>query len=180
VLVSKKPILSPGDTKGLRVRIFDSETLKQFWRDLGAIPVFVPWADVNVALDGGPVDVLPTHHALVYSLGFCKKAKYVTHIGEMPSILVVAMNESKYQMLSPAHQEAIQKACHKAGQKFSGFVKDTEEKNEQLTMDKFNAIHINTGNEPWKEKLNHTTDQLIKKGILSRDVWQEVEKTRPR
>ena len=180
VLVSKRPILSPKDVKGLKVRIFDSDILQRFWQDLGATPVFVPWADVNDALNDDQVDVLPTHHALVYSLGFCKKAKYVTHIGEFPSILGVAMNESKYQMLSPDHQAAIKKACQKAGQKFSDYVRDMEEKNEQLTMENFNAIHINTGGDPWKEKLGHTTDQLIKEGILSGDVWQEVERTRAR
>ena len=180
VLVSRRPIFSPKDIKGLKVRIFDSQILKRFWQDIGAKPVFVPWADVNYALDKGHVDVLPTHHALVYSLGFCKKAKYVTHIGEMPSILGVAMNESKFQMLSPDNQEGIKKACKKAGKKFSDFVKEMEEKNEQLTMENFKAVYINTGSQPWKEKLSHTTDQLIKEGILSRDVWQEVQGTRSR
>ena len=180
VLVSRRPIFSPKDIKGLKVRIFDSQILKRFWQDIGAKPVFVPWADVNYALDKGHVDGLPTHHALVYSLGFCKKAKYVTHIGEMPSILGVAMNESKFQMLSPDNQEGIKKACKKAGKKFSDFVKEMEEKNEQLTMENFKAVYINTGSQPWKEKLSHTTDQLIKEGILSRDVWQEVQGTRSR
>lgn len=113
VLVSRTPIFTPKDMKGSKVRIFESQILKRFWQDIGAIPVFVPWAEVNYALDEGHVDVLPTHHALVYSLGFCKKAKYVIHIGEMPSILGVAMNESKFHMLSPDHQEGIEKACEK-------------------------------------------------------------------
>lgn len=55
-----------------------------------------------------------------------------------------------------------------------------EEKNEQLTIENFKAVYINTGSEPWKEKLSHTTDHLIKEGILSIQVWQEVERTRSR
>jgi TRAP-type C4-dicarboxylate transport system substrate-binding protein len=178
VLVSKTPVFSPDDLKGLKVRIYASEVLKAYWQNLGATPVFVPWSDVNNAMESGQIDVLPTHHALVYSLGFCKHAKFVTHIGDMPAILGVAMNVKKYQLLSPKNQASIKKASLISGEKFSNFVKDMEEKNEDLTMKAFGAVYINAGSEPWKKGLDHTREQLIHQGILSREIWQEVLRTR--
>lgn len=180
VLVSKVPIFSPRDIKGLKVRIFDSKILDRYWRDIGAVPVFVPWADVKYALNRGHIDVLPTHNALVYSLGFCETAKYVTKVGEIPSILGVAMNEAKYQLLSPKHQEAIRAACFKAGSRFSNFVSKMDDKNEKLAMAHFKAVYINTGPAPWKDKLNLTRERLMEAGILSREVWDEVQKARPK
>lgn len=178
VLVSKTPVFSPDDVKGLKIRIYKSEVLKAYWQNLGATPVFVAWADVNDALENGEIDVLPTHHALVYSLGFCKHAKFITHIGSMPSILGVAMNVKKYQLLSPKNQTSIKKACLISGEKFSHFVKDMEEKNEDLTMKAFGAVYINTGSEPWIRGLDNTREQLLRKGILSSEIWQEVLRTR--
>ena len=96
----------------------------------------------------------------------------------MPSILGVAMNVKKYQLLSPKNQTSIKKACLISGEKFSHFVRDMEEKNEDLTMKAFGAVYINTGSEPWKRGLDHTREQLLRKGILSSEIWQEVLRTR--
>lgn len=178
VLVSKTPLFSPDDIKGLKIRIYKSKVLHAYWQNLGAVPVFVPWADVNEAMEKGEIDVLPTHHALVYSLGFCRHAKFVTHIGSMPSILGVAMNVKKYQLLSPKNQASIKKACLISGEKFSHFVRHMEKQNEDLTMKAFDAVYINTGSEPWKRGLDHTREQLFHKGVLSPEMWQEVLRTR--
>jgi len=45
VLLSRTPIISPGDVKGLKVRIYASDVLAEFWENMGAIPVKIPWAN---------------------------------------------------------------------------------------------------------------------------------------
>ena len=74
------------------------------------------WEETNKALCKDDIEAMPSYKALVYPLKFCQHARYVTEIGDISSIQCVAMNETKYQLLSPGIQNAIEEACNKAGE----------------------------------------------------------------
>ena len=69
VLVSKKPIFSPADVNGRRVRVSKSKTLKAYWEYLGAKPVFVPFEKADEALRTGDIDIMPCYKAHAYPMG---------------------------------------------------------------------------------------------------------------
>ena len=105
--------------RGLKVRIFESPLLARFWEELGAKPVVIPWPKLRRAWLKGEVDLLPTQKAHLYPLGFCRRGRFVTLIGDVPPQLMVAVNEARYNCLPPGVQTALVEACDAAGDFFS-------------------------------------------------------------
>jgi len=179
VLVSRKPIFSPADVKGCRVRIFDSEVLKAYWKYLGAIPVFVPFEQANEALGSGEIDIMPSYKAHVYPMGFCRNARFVTEVGDVASVVCVAMNEEKYQLLPPGAQSGLISSCDRAGDKFSTLVMAQAQSGEAKNISENNAVHIKADIRPWQAPLAHIKEKMILEGSLARELCGAIDGMHP-
>ncbi len=175
VLVSTKPITCPQETEGLRVRIFDAPILARFWEQMGAEPVTVNWPDVKKAWDNGEFDILPTHKAHLYPLGFCRRGRFVTLLDDIPPALAVAVNDQKYSALPPGVQHALCKACDAAGDYFSEIIRQAEPENQAANMAEYGAVYLKVDLDPWREKARKIIDDLVKKGELSHAVRDAVQ-----
>jgi len=175
VLVSRRPICTPEDVKGLKVRIFDCEHLRIFWEEMGAIPVVVPWSKVRKAISSGKVDVLPTSKAFVYQNGFCSNARYVTVLGDIPSIMGVFITETKFSSFSPEVQHALERACDSAGNIFSLNLFHIEKKNERLNMSRYKAAYLKVDLSPWWLAVSRIRKKLTDQGILPEQTFREIE-----
>ena len=176
VLVSRRPICTPEDVKGLKVRIYDCEHLRIFWDEMGAIPVVVPWSKVRKAIASGQVDVVPTKKALIYHNGFCGHAKYVTILGDIPEIMGVFITETKYSSFSSEVQHALEKACDSAGNIFSLNLYHIEKKNERLNMSRYKAAYLKVDLSPWRLAVSRIRKKMTDQGILPEQTLKEIEK----
>jgi TRAP-type C4-dicarboxylate transport system substrate-binding protein len=166
VLAANRPVVTPSDLRGLKVRIVDSPLMGRFWRALGARPVAVPWADVSAALRSGDIDVLPTHRAHLFPLKFCRFMRFVTLLGDLPPVLSVAVNEAKYQVLRPDVQNALLEACDRAGDFFSEHIRWSEAENETLNIARFKAAYLKVALDPWQAAVVRVRGDLLAEGLL--------------
>jgi len=166
VLASNRPVVNPSDLRGRRVRVVDSSLMRRFWQGLGARPVTVPWAEVSAALRTGDIDVLPTHKAHLYPLKFCRHLRFVTRLGDLPPLLSVAVNETKYQILRPDIQNALLEACDRAGDYFSEHVRLADVDNEALNMARFKAVYLKIDINPWRTSAQQIFKDLLAEGLL--------------
>jgi TRAP-type C4-dicarboxylate transport system substrate-binding protein len=178
VLVCKTPITHPGEIKGLRVRIF-APILARFWEELGAKPIVVPWVQVKSAWEKGEFDLLPTHKAHLYPLGFCPKGRFVTLLGDVPPAMAVAVNENKYTALPPSMQDHLNQACDAAGDYFTELVRQAERENEAANMAEHGAVYMTVDLTPWKKEARRAIDKLVRTGQLAPEVWQAVRQVDP-
>ncbi len=178
VLASRRPIFEPEDLAGLRTRVQDIPVLGAFWREMGAEPVVVPWADVKGALERGEVDAVSTHRAHLWPLGFCEHARYVTCLDDVRPVLAVAMNAVKFQALPPDVQSAVIEACDAAGDAFTEMVTRAEDENERLNAARYRAAYIRVALEPWRVRVAEARGRLLERGELPREVWSEIEALR--
>jgi len=176
VLVSRRPICTPEDVKGLKVRIFDCEHLRIFWDEMGAIPVVVPWSKVRKAIASGQVDVLPTSKAFVYQNGFCSNARYVTILGDIPAIMGVFITETKYSSFSSEVQHALEKACDSAGNIFSLNLYHIEKKNVRLNMSRYKAAYLKVDLSSWRLAVSRIRKKMTDQGTLPEQTLREIEK----
>ncbi len=174
VLASNRPLVSPQDLRGLKVRVVENQLMQRFWQALGARPVAVAWSEVRAALQSGEIDVLPTHKAHLYPLKFCRHARYVTLLGDLPPVLSVAVNEAKYQILSPEIQKALLEACDRAGIFFSRHVRQSELENEQLNSRRYQAAYLKVSLDPWQEAVARARRDLLAEGLLDSDTVAAV------
>jgi TRAP-type C4-dicarboxylate transport system substrate-binding protein len=174
VLAANRPVVTPGDLRGLKVRIVDSPLMRRFWRDLGARPVAVPWAEVGSALRSGDIDVLPTHRAHLYPLRFCRHLRFVSLLGDLPPLLSLAINEAKYQILQPDIQNALQKACDRAGDFFSEHVRQADAASEALNIARFKAAYLKIALDPWRSAAVRIRADLLAEGLLDQPTLAAI------
>jgi TRAP-type C4-dicarboxylate transport system substrate-binding protein len=98
------------DLKGLRLRAPSAAQAKQI-QYMGAVPIAAPITEVYPGLERGTMDgaMVPFTTILDFRLG--EVAKGFTISGPIfgRSVFLIAMNEKKYQSLSPANRAAIDK-----------------------------------------------------------------------
>ena len=174
VLIASRPIRHPGDIRDLRVRITESGSLARFWRLLGAQPVAVPWAGIKKALRDGRIDVVPTHKSHLYPLGFCRYARYVTLLGDVPPVLGIGVNRIKYQALVPAIQDVLRSASIAAGDYFTTLVRQTEKANEHMNIRRYRAVYLNIDPHPWRQATQAVLERLLSRQALPREAWNEL------
>jgi TRAP-type C4-dicarboxylate transport system substrate-binding protein len=170
VLAANRPVVTPVDLRGLKVRIVDSRLMRRFWQALGARPVTVPWTEVGAALQAGDIDVLPTHKAHLYPLEFCRHMRFVSLLGDLPPVLSVAVNEAKYQVLRPDIQKALLDACDRAGDFFSAHIRQAEAENEALNIARFKTAYLKVSLDPWRAVVARARDDLLAEGLLDAET----------
>jgi TRAP-type C4-dicarboxylate transport system substrate-binding protein len=179
VLAANRPVVTPGDLRGLKIRIVDSRLMRRFWQALGARPVAVPWAEVGAALRAGDIDVLPTHKAHLYPLEFCRHTRFVSLLGDLPPVLSVAVNEAKYQILRPDIQNALLDACERAGDFFSAHVRQAEAENEALNIARFKTAYLKVALDPWRAAVALARADLLTEGLLDSETAAMVAAAEP-
>lgn len=175
VIISQRPIITPRDAKGLRVRIYESEILEKFWGKMGAIPVVVPYSGIRQAIASGKVDAVPLFKALLYRQGFCRNTRFVTVLGDLACTMGVFITEKKYASFPHEIQNSLKKACDSAGDIFSLTVKQAEVKNEKLNMSRYGAVYLKVDLEPWRLETLRIRRELMAEKMLSRTAWDAME-----
>ena len=113
-LGATKPLVSPADFRGAKIRSVESPILVAGLRALGADPTPLPIGDVYNALRSGTVDGMEANLGLVQTFKFYEVAKFITanvNLWPFPTALVV--NQSVWDGLTAEQQGWITEAADK-------------------------------------------------------------------
>lgn len=99
VLSSNKPIRSPEDMKGQKIRINSSKVNQAIMRALGAIPQTLAFSEVYQALQTGVVDGTDGNLPNLYTQKQYEVQKYVALTNHTYSVYVVVTNKSFWDAL---------------------------------------------------------------------------------
>jgi TRAP-type C4-dicarboxylate transport system substrate-binding protein len=179
VLVSRKPITAPQEIKGLRVRVPREGITAHFWRKMGAKAVVVPWREVKATLAAKEIDVLPTHKAHLLPLGFCRHARYVTLLGDIPAAVGLAVNETKYQTLPPDLQNTVVDTFMGASDEFTQTILAEEARNEVLNIERNDSVYLKVNLAGWQAAAARIRQELLSEGLLPQAVWEAIVQLEP-
>jgi TRAP-type transport system periplasmic protein len=113
---SKKPIKSPEDLKGMKIRVVGSPIFSDMFTALGANPTQMSWADAQPALASGAVDGQENPLFLFTVLKMHTVGqKFVTTWGYMADPLVFVVNKEIWASWTPADQAIVKQAAVDAG-----------------------------------------------------------------
>jgi tripartite ATP-independent transporter DctP family solute receptor len=104
---SKKPITSPEDMKGLKIRTMGLDTHKAVVSALGGQPAVIAWTEVYTALQTGVADGQMNPVPIISFAKFNEVQKYLTLSGHLFAPYVWVMNKDFYDSLSPAEKGVI-------------------------------------------------------------------------
>ncbi|MDM0068942.1 DctP family TRAP transporter solute-binding subunit [Variovorax sp. J31P207] len=113
---SKKPIKTPEDLKGMKVRVVGSPIYSDMFSALGANPTQMSWADAQPALASGAVDGQENPLFLFTVLKMHTVGqKFVTTWGYVCDPLVFVVNKEVWASWTPADQAIVRQAALDAG-----------------------------------------------------------------
>ncbi|MFZ3109582.1 MAG: TRAP transporter substrate-binding protein [Rectinemataceae bacterium] len=146
---SKRPVKTPADLKGLKIRVQESELMMGLVSAFGAVPTPMAYGEVYSALQTGVVDGAENNWASYFSTSHYEVAKYFTldEHTRVPEIII----GSKISLgrLSKADQDLIRQAAADA----VNFQRSEWAKYEQISIDKVKAggsqISTVTDKAPW-------------------------------
>jgi tripartite ATP-independent transporter DctP family solute receptor len=141
---SKRPITSPDDMKGLKIRTMGLETHKAIVSALGAQPAAIAWTEVYTALQTGVADGQMNPVPIISFAKFNEVQKYLTLSGHLFAPYVWVMNKDFYNGLTPAEKNVIGyavKSAIVAGRGVSRAIESSDRGLEGLAKDmKINAL----------------------------------------
>ncbi len=112
-LTSKKPVASPDDMKGMKVRITNKLRQKVF-QAFGANPVPMSIKEVYGALQTGTVEAQENPLGTIWGTNFYEVQDYLNLTGHVWSYFVISANNDFYEGLSADHRKIFDTELEKA------------------------------------------------------------------
>ena len=111
---SKRPIKTPADLKGLKIRTMENPMHIAFFKELGANPTPMSWGELYTALQQGTVDAEENPYAMIDDGKFYEVQKYVSETGHVFSYEILIANKKFMDKLPADLREVVVDAAHKA------------------------------------------------------------------
>jgi tripartite ATP-independent transporter DctP family solute receptor len=121
-----RPIHTPADMEGLRIRCMTVPIHMTMVKSLGAAPTPISWSELYTALQTGVVDGQENAPYVVILGKLQEVQKYYSLDHHLLNIALFMMNEKIFQSLSPEDQWTMLHAGREAQLAFLGVIKATE------------------------------------------------------
>jgi len=111
---SKRPVRSPADMKGLKIRTMSIPLHMGVIDSLGGAATPIAWVEVYTALQTGVVDGQMNPVPIINLAKFYEVQKYITLTNHLYAPYVWVMNDKWFKALSPSEKEVIVDAAYTA------------------------------------------------------------------
>jgi TRAP-type C4-dicarboxylate transport system substrate-binding protein len=177
VTVTKTPIKTVSDLKGVKMRMANDKTGVEVWTHLGTEVRVLGWAETYDGISKGIVNAATSPVALVESMRFQEVAPVITRTDEYWQSIAFMMNQKAFDRLPKDQQAALLKA-HGDAAKYSADLMGKETK-ESLARMKAKGVTYNEID--LKPFVKHMLDFYKAKeasGELPKGFMDVVEQTR--
>jgi len=107
-----RPIKSPADMKGLKLRTQQNRLHMKYFSDLGANPTPLPFTEIYNALATNLVDGQENPLSLITTNKFYEQQKFVSKTDHVYSSVPVYYSKMKWDKLSPEVQKQVRNTVH--------------------------------------------------------------------
>ncbi|MBR9979496.1 MAG: DctP family TRAP transporter solute-binding subunit [Desulfatitalea sp.] len=112
---SKRPIETPDDLKGLRIRVVGNPLFMETFRQMGADPVNMNWGDAQTAFQQGVVEGQENPVGVLIPVQIWQYHQYVTMWNYLVDPLIIYWNKRQWEDFPADIQKAILSAAEEAG-----------------------------------------------------------------
>lgn len=111
---SNKPIRTPEDLKGQKIRVQPADVLKTMFNTWGAQPTSIDFAELYTALEQGVVEGHENPYSVIYGSKASEVQKYITESSHGTNVSVAAINADFFEELPKDLQEDVVSAAEEA------------------------------------------------------------------
>ena len=113
-LTANRPVRTPEELNGLRLRVPNVPLFVAVWSALGARPTPMAFGEVFTSLQTGVIDAQENPLALIKSASFFEVQKYVNRTEHVRSWIYLAIGQKSYNKLNADQKAALQEAAKRA------------------------------------------------------------------
>lgn len=124
---SKKPVLTPADLKGMKIRTPPAFAYQAFVEAAGGNAVTIAFAELVMAMKQGVVDGQENPVGTIYSLKLYETQKYMTIVNYTYSSMVHLVNKKSWDKLTPDQQKIVTEESFAAAKLARKLLRDAEE-----------------------------------------------------
>lgn len=171
-LTSNKPIRTPEDAKGLKMRVPNVPLFVDAWKAVGANPQVMAFSEVFTALQQGVIDAQENPYDLIYSAGFYEVQKYVNETEHVNGWVYVVLGKKQFDSLSKDLQDAVLAAAKEtqtyADELFNKEIADYKNKVQEKGMKIISDVD--------KEAFQKAMESAVKKSLNDEqyDLYQRI------
>lgn len=110
-LTSNRPITSPAELNGLKLRVPNVPLFVDVWQSLGASPTPMAFSEVFTSLQNGVLEAQENPLALIRSANFNEVQSHVNKTEHVRSWIYLTIAESTWAKLSDADKQAVETAA---------------------------------------------------------------------
>lgn len=114
ITTNRKPIYTPADLKGFRLRVPQSTPSIEGFKTLGATPMPLPFGEIYTALQQGLADGQENPVALVFHNKLYEVQKYLSLTNHQLFIQALLISEKRWRKLSPEHKKILIESAKEA------------------------------------------------------------------
>ena len=105
-VIGNKPVRTPADLKGLKIRVVPNPLYIAAWKAAGANPVPLAFGEIYLALQQGVIDAVDTNYEAFYGAKHYEVSDYLAITDHMYTAAIIAMNLRKFEGL-PADLQKV-------------------------------------------------------------------------
>ncbi|CAI2508563.1 C4-dicarboxylate TRAP transporter substrate-binding protein [Serratia liquefaciens] len=114
-MVVNKPIHTPADLKGVKIRVANSRIFIEAIKAMGATPTPMPLGEVYTALTTGVIDGAENPIPVLYGQKLFEPARYLIMTGHIDNVTQLIIGQKYYRQLPDNIKKALTLSCEEAG-----------------------------------------------------------------
>lgn len=111
---SKRPVATPKDAAGLKIRTQENKVHMAMWRALGTDPTPMAWSEVFTALQQGTIDGQENPVPVIYTSKLFEVQKHLSLTRHVFSPAMIAMSKSAFESLPENYRSILEAAAQEA------------------------------------------------------------------
>lgn len=164
-----RPIASPADLKGLKLRIGANSALISAIENLGASPVSITYKELYSALDSSVIDGEEINFTSMYAETHYEVLDYITDLVLWPFPAVLIMSGKAWNSLDPADQEILTACSDKCLENNFEYLKEYEVEAKEAIKASGTEILEGVDPTPFQEGTAYLIDEYRAKNTLFSD-----------
>jgi tripartite ATP-independent transporter DctP family solute receptor len=174
VLLAKKPVYSPADLRGIKMRVPEIEMYLRVWKAMGTQPTQVAWGETYLALMQGVVDAMEGPFDTLLGMRFFEAAPQISLTNHLICAASVSINDKKFQNLPKDLQDILVGTAKETGDYFSNLTTESYDKDKKM-MESKGAKFIVVDRKPFQEKMIPLVKELEGEGKLPKGLYQKIQ-----
>lgn len=171
---SNRPIRTPDDMKGLKVRVPNTPMYMSFPKAAGANPTPIAFAEVYLALQQGVVEASINPLSVTYAFKYYEVQRYVNLTNHLVEYAIMIYSDNAWKSLDPVQRKCAQAMADLYGDLSTKEIVQQEDNLRQEMTHKKMIQFIDPDKEAFRRATAGVIAELIKEGQFSAHLVERV------